>query len=76
MKIPCKGTATAKQLEEDDKAGTLPKELYNHYTVISRDPETGVYSQVANAVYYRNEFSDIVAAFDRWIAGPHPSKQT
>ena len=63
------GNATATHLKEADEAGTLPKELYNHYTVISWDSESGAYSQVANAAYYKKEFADLVAAFDRWIAG-------
>lgn len=43
--------------------------MYNHYTVIQYDEATQKYSHVANASYFKEEVSAIVAAFDRWIAG-------
>ena len=72
-------------MEREDKEGKVPKELYNHYTVITY--AEGTYGQVANASYFKEAVSAIVAAFDRWIAGRcfdalnssplnhHPSKQ-
>ena len=62
------GNETAKRLEREDKEGKVPRELYNHYTVIVVD-ETGTYGQVANASYFKETITAIVAAFDRWIAG-------
>lgn len=59
------------RLAKDDKAGQVPKELYNHYTVILFDETTGKYSHVSNASFFKEEVSAIVAAFDRWIAGVH-----
>jgi len=63
------GNETAKCLEREDKEGTVPRDLYNHYTVIVYDQAGGTYSQVANAAYYKEAITAIVAAFDRWIAG-------
>lgn len=63
------GNETAKRLADDDKAGKLPKELYNHYTVILSDAASGEYSQIANSSFFKEEVSAILAAFDRWIAG-------
>ena len=64
-----KGNATATRLAKEDKEGKVPKELYNHYTVIVFDEATQQYSQVANASYFKEEVSAIISAFDRWIAG-------
>ena len=66
------GNATAEQLEKDDKAGTVPKELYNNYTVITYS--NGEYSQAAYATYFKDEIADIVGLFDRWISGTGPSQ--
>lgn len=63
------GNDTAMRLAKEDKEGSVPKELYNHYTVILYDETTQKYGQVANASYYKEEVSAIVSAFDRWIAG-------
>ena len=63
------GNETAKRLAEDDKAEKVPKELYNHYTVILFETSTQTYRHVANATFFKEEVSAIVAAFDRWIAG-------
>lgn len=63
------GNNTAIRLAKDDKEGKVPKELYNHYTVILFDEASQKYSQIANASYFKDEVSAIVSAFDRWIAG-------
>ena len=60
------GTEIAKKLAEDDKKGTLPKELYNHYTIVTLD-ENGKYTQVAYVEYFTTEIGAIVAEFDAWI---------
>ena len=64
------GNETAKQLEKDDKAGKVPKELFNNYTVISYS--NGEYSQVAYATYFKEEIAQIVSLFDAWIVGTLP----
>lgn len=61
------GNATAEQLEKDDKAGRVPKELFNNYTVITYS--NGEYSQAAYATYFKEEIAAIVGLFDAWIAG-------
>lgn len=61
------GNELAKRLQADDKAGKVPKPLYNHYTVITSD-ESHNYSQVANATFFP-EIAAIVTRFDDWIAG-------
>ena len=69
----CKqGNKTAEQLEKDDKAGRVPKELFNNYTIVSYS--NGEYSQVAYADYFKDEIAEIVGLFDSWIAGKssHP----
>ena len=55
------------QLERDDKAGKVPKEFYNNYTIVSYI--NGKYSQVAYADYFKDEIAEIVALFDSWITG-------
>ena len=61
------GNETAEQLKKDEKAGKVPKELFNNYTVISYSD--GEYSQVAYATYFKEEIAEIVRLFDAWIAG-------
>ena len=61
------GDALAQQLQKQDAAGTLPKDLYNHYTIIGQD-STG-YTQQAYATYFPEELAAIEQLFDRWIAG-------
>ena len=40
------GNEVAHALEADDKAGAVPKELFNHYTIITRD-DAGAYTQAS-----------------------------
>ena len=40
------GNEVARALEADDKAGAVPKELFNHYTIITRD-DAGAYTQAS-----------------------------
>ncbi len=61
------GNDLARRLQADDKAGTVPKALYNHYTVIMSDEKNG-YSQVANVSFFA-EIAEIISCFDAWIAG-------
>lgn len=65
--LAVQGNATAEQLEKDDKAGKVPKELFNNYTVITYS--NGEYSQAAYATYFKEEIAAIVTLFDAWIAG-------
>ena len=61
------GNDLARQLQADDKAGKVPKALYNHYTVITLN-DHDEYSQVANASFFP-EIATIVQCFDEWITG-------
>ncbi|EIE20277.1 hypothetical protein COCSUDRAFT_67562 [Coccomyxa subellipsoidea C-169] len=61
------GNATAKQLAQDDKEGKVPKELFNHYTIISTSPD-GQYTQAPYAAAFPAEIGKIVSIFDEWIA--------
>lgn len=63
------GNETARRLAEDDKQGKVPTELYNHYTVIQYQAETGEYTHIANAVYFQQEIAAIVSALADWISG-------
>ena len=64
------GDELAQQLAADDKAGQLSKELYNHYTIITKGKGGAAkYSQVAYATYFPKEIGAIVAVFDQWLAG-------
>eukprot|EP01025_Chloroclados_australasicus_P058244 TRINITY_DN7297_c0_g1_i1.p1 TRINITY_DN7297_c0_g1~~TRINITY_DN7297_c0_g1_i1.p1 ORF type:complete len:634 (+),score=93.26 TRINITY_DN7297_c0_g1_i1:202-1902(+) len=60
------GNERSRQLAEDDKAGKIPKEMYNKYTVISLD-ESGTHSHVAYSVFYKEEIAAIVAAMSALI---------
>ncbi|KAK9831583.1 hypothetical protein WJX74_001220 [Apatococcus lobatus] len=60
------GNDLAKRLQADDKAGKVPKPLYNHYTAITSDDGHN-YSQVANATFFE-EIAAIVTCFDSWIS--------
>ena len=64
------GDELAKQLAADDQAGTLPRQLYNHYTIITKGKGgQDKYSQVAYASYFPQEIGGILAVFDQWLAG-------
>ena len=64
------GDELAKQLAADDQAGKLPRELYNHYTIITKGKGgEAKYSQVAYASYFPQEIGGILAVFDKWLAG-------
>ena len=65
------GNDVAKRLQADDKAGKVPKPLYNHYTVITEEGHHH-YKQVANATFFP-ETAAIVSCFDRWVAGAVPT---
>ena len=61
------GNKLAHQLKQEDSEGKLPKDLYNHYTIICQD--TKGYTQQAYATYFPNEIGEIEGLFDRWVAG-------
>ena len=50
----------------------MPKELFNHYTIISTDA-AGSYTQAAYAAAFPREIGDILGAFDKWVAGKRPA---
>ena len=50
----------------------MPKELFNHYTIISTDA-AGNYTQAAYAAAFPREIDDILAVFDKWVAGKRPA---
>ena len=70
---PCapQGNETAKRLAKDDKEGRVPKELFNHYTIISTDA-AGNYTQAAYAAAFPREIGAILDVFDKWVAGKRP----
>ena len=47
------GDKLAEQLKQQDAKGKLPKDLYNHYTIIGRDDKG--YTQAAYATYFPDE---------------------
>ena len=67
--MPHQGNDLAKRLQADDKAGKVPKALYNHYTVITL--KDGDYSQAANVSFFP-EITAIIKCFDEWIPGESP----
>ena len=52
----------------------MPKEFFNNYTIVSYSD--GKYSQVAYAVYFKDEIAEIVGLFDSWIAGKPSTPQS
>ncbi|KAL4420317.1 hypothetical protein ABPG77_010222 [Micractinium sp. CCAP 211/92] len=64
------GNALAAELAEADKEGRLPRELYNHYTIITKARHlfTGDgYGHVAYAEAFPQEVGAILVELDNWI---------
>ncbi|KAL4434437.1 hypothetical protein ABPG75_000878 [Micractinium tetrahymenae] len=54
------------ELAAVDQEGRLPRELYNHYTIITKNAD-GSYGQVAYAEAFPQEIGAILIELDNWI---------
>lgn len=60
------GNALAAELAAADREGSLPRELYNHYTIITKRAD-GSYGHVAYAEAFPQEIGAILVELDNWI---------